>query len=882
MTADVHTASAASHAPSSSAYKASGDGLVSPPSSSSPNPPSFGQRLYGKVKDKALKAIDYEPHVVEVASVTDELRKATSGNVASGAGAYLQRLFPIFGWIWAYNPTWAIADLVAGVTVALVLVPQSMSYAKVATLSPEYGLYASFVGVMVYALFATSKDVTIGPVAVMSLEVARIISHVQDKTDAYTAPEIAICVAFLCGIIVLGIGLLRLGWLIEFIPHPAISGFMTGSALNIAAGQVPSMMGYSNKFDTRAATYKVIINSLKHLPDTKMDAAFGLTALAFLYIVRWSLGRLERSSRSPIIKRMCFFALTLRTAVTIIILTAASYGYLKNKAVADYPISVLKTVPSGFKHIGRPYLPTDLMSKLAPELPVATIILLLEHIAIAKSFGRVNNYKIDPNQELVAIGVANLIGTVFAGYPATGSFSRSAIKAKAGVRTPAAGWVTGAGVVIAIYCLTDAFYWIPNAALSAVIIHAVLDLIASPKQTYGFWKCSPLEFFIFFGAVIVSVFATVEAGIYYSVAASVALLLVRIARPRGAFLGRVRLRPDVDTAASPTVSGSGTPLSSLPTRDVYLPLLPNGVRNPLIQVEAPPPGIIVFRFEESFLYPNASFYADIVLDYAKTHTRPGGDVTEYRKKGDRPWNDPGTPPRLRWRKKKEDEIPGTPTKEQDKPLLRAVVFDMSSSSHIDTTSVQNLVDLKRSLERWAGDQVQFHFATILSPFIKRALLAGGFGTGKGWSGDERPLEIAPVVPAGTEPVLTEHARRHARRHFQRRFPPSPAPATPPNGLKLHGEPRDGKETPDGERRDGAEPSKRDEIHSADLEAALGEVETQGQHIGGHTWGSQVPGFEKQRGGIGTENEAPVVSSLFPRFHLDLTSAVSAAVGRDDW
>ncbi|GAA6008582.1 hypothetical protein JCM10207_007166 [Rhodosporidiobolus poonsookiae] len=879
MAVDVQTVSAPS-APSSQAGdtepKTSATGLF--PSPLPQQKPSRPRSAWNAVKGKALDVVGYEPEVVEVASVTDEIRKATNGSFPRAAGAYVSRLFPIKDWIWAYNFRWLIADLIAGITVGMVLVPQAMSYAKIAGLSPEYGLYASFVGVMVYALFATSKDVTIGPVAVMSLEVSRIISHVQDKDPEglYSAPEIATTVAFLCGVIVLGIGLLRLGWIIEFIPHPAISGFMTGSALSIAAGQVPALLGYSSKLNTRGATYRVIIDTLKHLPDTKRDAAFGLSGLLFLYIVRWGLGRAERRARSPATKKILFLLLTLRTALTIIFLTVFAWVYLRGMPKGGpYPISILKTVPSGLQHVGSPRLPTDLMSKIAPELPVATIVLLLEHIAIAKSFGRINNYKIDPNQELIAIGVSNLVGTVFNAYPATGSFSRSAIKAKAGVRTPIAGWASGVCVIVALYALTDAFYWIPNAALSAVIIHAVLDLIATPKQTYAFWKCSPLEFVIFFAAVIVSVFATIEAGIYTSVGMSVALLLIRIARPRGAFLGRVRLRPDADQPTPPGASGSASPTYRLPTRDVYLPLLPDGVRNPLVQVEAPPPGVIVFRFEESFLYPNASFYADVVLDYAKKHTRPG-QTFEYASKGDRPWNDPGVPPWRRGKKGKGSDTPDSDvTAESEKPVLRAVVFDMSSCSNIDTTSVQNLVDLKRDLERYSAQQVQFHFATILSPFIKRALLAGGFGTGVGWSGNERPLEIAAVVPDGMQPVLTEHAKRLQRSHFQRRFPGSPAPGTPRNGLIKPEE-----ERKDVASVDGTDGQPRDEIRSADLEAALGEVAGAGQHVGGNIWGQQVPGHEEL--GVGLDSEAPVVSSLYPRFHLDLTSAVAAAVGSDDW
>mgnify|MGYP003873773181 CR=1 FL=1 len=254
---------------------------------------------------------------------------------------------------------------------------------------------------------------------------------------------------------------------------------MTGSALNIAAGQVPALLGYSSKLNTRASTYKVIIDTLKHLPDTQRDAAYGLSGLLFLYLARWSLTRLERRARNPVVKRIAFFAVTLRTAFVIIFLTLFSWVYLRDKS-RPYPISILGNVPSGFQHMGQPKLPTDLMSRIAPQLPVSTIILLLEHIAIGKSFARINNYKIDPNQELVAIGVSNLVGTLFNAYPATGSFSRSALKSKAGVRTPLAGWATAVCVVVALYALSGAFFWIPSSALAAVISASALHVFQKP------------------------------------------------------------------------------------------------------------------------------------------------------------------------------------------------------------------------------------------------------------------------------------------------------------------------------------------------------------------------------------------------------------------
>lgn len=188
--------------------------------------------------------------------------------------------------------------------------------------------------------------------------------------------------------------------------------------------------------------------------------------------------------------------------------------------------------------------------------------------------------------------------------------------------------------------------------------------------------------------------------------ASAALLLYRIAKPRGQFLGRVRVHPDVADSSS-----------NFHQRDVYVPLNPDGVRNPQVKVDAPPPGIIVFRLEEAFLYPNASRYVDQIQDYAREHTRSGQNYTLIAP-GDRPWNDPGP---NRWQRQRGESEKETTRREAEllKPILRAVVLDFSGVSNVDTTSVQNLVDLRRVLERYAGGEVQFHFATILSPWIKR-------------------------------------------------------------------------------------------------------------------------------------------------------------------
>ncbi|CAE6378653.1 unnamed protein product [Rhizoctonia solani] len=671
-------------------------------------------RMWGKT------LIGYpEQPIPRTITTRDYLYRFKNINVKRSALEYLSSLLPFLKWISRYNFGWAIGDIIAGLTVGLVLVPQSMSYAKIATLAPEYGLYASFVGVSIYCLFATAKDVSIGPVAVMSLQVAAVIKDVQKShPGVYTGPEIAVGLAFICGMVVLGIGLLRIGRIIEFIPAPAVSGFMTGSAISIAAGQFPGLFGISSRLDTRAATYKVILDTLKNLKYSTKDAAFGVTGLLALYAIKFSFIHLAK--RFPCRERLFFFLSIARNAFIIVVLTVAAYLYAhpRKDSEGDYPISVLKTVPRGFKHVGRPRIDTELISALAPHIPVSTIVLLLEHIAIAKSFGRLNGYKINPNQELIAIGVTNTIGTLFSAYPATGSFSRSALQSKSGVRTPAAGLITGVTVIIALYGLTDAFFWIPNAGLSAIIIHAVVDLVASPAHAFMFWRIAPLEYIIWLAAVLVTIFSSIDNGIYTSVIASVALLLIRIAIPEGQFLGRVTL-----------VAGDNKQ-----PRDVYVPLSINGsLVNPRVKVEAPADGVIVYRLKESVIFPNSSSVNTALVNYAREHTKRGKDMTNVPL-SEQPWNDPGPS-----RSAQVDE-----TADAKKSVLRAVVLDFSAVAHIDTTGVQNLIDTRKELERWADQPVEFHFASILSPWVRRALVAGGFGTDD--RGRSVPYEAAPVVP----------------------------------------------------------------------------------------------------------------------------------------
>ncbi|KAI5955173.1 SUL2 [Candida jiufengensis] len=682
---------------------------------------------------------------------------------------YLISLFPIAKWILHYNYKWLYGDLVAGITVGVVLVPQSMSYAQLAGLEPQYGLYSSFVGVFIYSFFATSKDVSIGPVAVMSLQVSKVIAHVQGKYgDQYSGPEIATFLSLICGGIAAAIGVLRLGFILEFISIPAVMGFMTGSAFNIISGQVPGLMGYNKLVNTRDSTYMVIINTLKHLPNSTVDAAFGLVCLFILYVWKFSTDYFQK--RWPKYKMWFFYIQQLRNAIVIIVATAISWGIVHPKKIAYHgkpggfkpPISTIGEVPRGLRHVGVMTIPDGIIGAMASEIPVSTVILLLEHIAISKSFGRVNDYKVVPDQEVIAIGVNNLIGTFFNAYPATGSFSRSALKAKCGVRTPLAGIFTGAVVLLALYALTSSFYYIPKAVLSAVIIHAVSDLIANYKVTWSFWRISPIDCGIFLIAVILTVFVTIEAGIYFAIAASVVVLLFRVAIPNGLFLGKVQvaevINPIIESSSGYEDSDASSDSSNIEIHQVlsrgsnedtkvkhkiedkqiattnnvphfkfhtrWVPLNHKNI-NKELNITPPPPGVIVFKPVESFTYPNASRQIDVVSDEAKRITKRAKPYS-YSDTGSRPWNDPGP---LKW------NIPflkkyNTPEnfEEDTRPILRIVHFDFSTVSQVDVTSVQALVDLRKALNTYADREVEFHFSGILSPWIRRALLNAGFGT----------------------------------------------------------------------------------------------------------------------------------------------------------
>ncbi|KFY21503.1 hypothetical protein V493_07346 [Pseudogymnoascus sp. VKM F-4281 (FW-2241)] len=637
-------------------------------------------------------------------------------------GSYLRSLFPFTYWITRYNVQWLMGDLVAGITIGAVVVPQGMAYALLAKLEVQFGLYSSFMGVLVYWFFATSKDITIGPVAVMSTIVGNVVIKAQDIDPSIEGHVIASALAVICGCIIVAIGLLRMGWIVDLISLTSITAFMTGSAISIAAGQVPTMMGISKLLNTRDPTYLVIINSLKHLKHSNLDAAMGVTALAMLYFIRFACS--YAAKKYPSQKKTFFFVSTLRTVFVILLYTLISY--LVNRNHREKPLfKILGDVPRGFQNAAVPTITMPIIKLFISEVPASVIVLLIEHIAISKSFGRINNYVIDPSQEMVAIGVTNILGPFLGGYPATGSFSRTAIKSKAGVRTPFAGVITAAVVLLAIYALPAVFFYIPSASLSGVIIHAVGDLITHPNTVYRFWRVSPWEVLIFFAGVFVTIFSSIENGIYCTIVISAAILLFRVLKAKGRFLGQVKIH----SVHGENVLGDGdqynqqdsdAPISNAAStdarsRNIFLPIDHDDGSNPEIEIKTPYPGVFIYRFSEGFNYPNASHYLDHLTNHIFAVTRRT-NPNSYGKIGDRPWNDPGPRPG-------QEEVDTS-----GKPTLKAIIFDFSSVNNVDITSVQQLIDVRNQLDKYTSPEVvDWHFACINNRWTKRALVSAGFG-----------------------------------------------------------------------------------------------------------------------------------------------------------
>ena len=441
----------------------------------------------------------------------------------------LSAWLPILTWGQQYDRHTLVSDLLAATIVTIMLIPQGLAYALLAGLPPEAGLYASVAPLLLYALFGTSRVLAVGPVAVVSLMTAAAISE-QSMLSSASPWAIAITLAFLSGSLLLLMGLLRLGFLANFLSHPVISGFISASGLLIAASQLKTILGIRAEgqhfFDIFSALARQI--SQTHV----LTLLIGASAIIFLFWVRKGLKPLlQRAGIGP--KLADSLAKAGPVAAIAVTLTLTWWLDWQTQGV-----KIVGAVPQGLPPLTLPLWDLNLLKQLALPALLISIVGFAESVSVGQTLAAKRRQRLEPNQELIALGASNISASLSGGFPVTGGFARSVVNFDAGAQTPAAGIYTAVGIALASLFLTPALYYLPQATLSATIIVAVLSLVDLTifKRT---WQYSKADFAAALSTFVVTLAIGVELGLVTGVSVSLTLFLYRTSRPHIAEVGLV-------------------------------------------------------------------------------------------------------------------------------------------------------------------------------------------------------------------------------------------------------------------------------------------------------------------------------------------------------
>jgi SulP family sulfate permease len=489
---------------------------------------------------------------------------------------------PLPEWLKTYQSQFIAGDVTAGLIVTVMLIPQSLAYAMLAGLPPEIGLYASLLPMVAYALFGSSMTLAVGPVAVSSLMTASaLIPLASQGSTEYVS--LSILLALLSGVMLLAAGFLRLGFLAWFLSHPVISGFISGSAILIAIGQLKYLLGL--QFFS-SGVVSSLNNLRQHLHETNTTTAIlGLSTVVFLLFARKYLGLLLKqigisAKSSDLITKLAPMAVVIVSTALV-----AIYGLDQTDKV-----SIVGRVPGGLPSIGLPSIQWEQIHTLWLPALLISLVGFVESVSVGQSLALKRGQRIDPNRELVGIGAANVASALSGGFPVTGGFARSVVNFSAGAQTPAAGIVSAVLMAIVIAGLTDWFYYLPQAVLSATIIVAVIGLIDTHtlKEAWHYDKADAIALLLTFTGVIVF---GVEEGIVIGVAMSLAVLVWRSSHPHMALVGRV------------------------PGTEHF-----RNVERHLVEIF---PGLIALRIDESIYFANSQLIAEkiegLLSEHPSTH-----------------------------------------------------------------------------------------------------------------------------------------------------------------------------------------------------------------------------------------------------------------------
>lgn len=442
----------------------------------------------------------------------------------------LERYFPALRWLRGYGREQLLGDGMAGVVVAIMLVPQSMAYAMLAGLPPQVGLYASIAPLLVYALLGSSPVLAVGPVAIDSLLVASGLSLLATGDPAqYWA--LALTLAVIIGLMQVGMGLLRMGFLANFLGQPILSGFMSAAALVILLSQVRHLLGLSLPATERFG--ESLLLTVSHVQETRpVVALLGLGSVALLLAFKHGLGPLLRRAGVPV-----RVAVPLTRAGPLVVVALGS-GLVAALRLHEAGVPIVGTVPAGLPPLTLPRLDGETWRQLLPLAAVISLVGYVEGFSTAKALASKRRQKIDANRELLALGAANVAAGLTGGYPVTGGLSRSAVNMAAGAQTPLASVITAGLLALTVGYLTPTFYFLPRAVLAAIIVVAASSLVdgATLVRVWRYNRADAVALLVTFGGGLLW---DVQSGILAGFVTSVALFLWRSSRPHVAVVGRL-------------------------------------------------------------------------------------------------------------------------------------------------------------------------------------------------------------------------------------------------------------------------------------------------------------------------------------------------------
>ncbi|CAF2065499.1 unnamed protein product [Brassica napus] len=468
-----------------------------------PEPPTMWQEFVGYIRTNVLS------------KKRNKMKKKPSNQVYS----YLKSVFPILIWGRQYKLNMFKKDLMAGLTLASLCIPQSIGYANLAGLDPEYGLYTSVVPPLIYSMMGSSRELAIGPVAVVSLLLSSMVRDLQDPvTDPIAYRKIVFTATFFAG---------ALGFLVDFLSHAALVGFMAGAAIVIGLQQLKGLFGlshFTNKTDV-ISVLSSVFHSLHH-PWQPLNFVIGSSFLIFILLARF-LGKRNKK---------LFWIPAMAPLISVILATLIVY--LTNADTRG--VKIVKTIKPGFNRpsVNQLEFNGPHLGQVAKIGIICAIIALTEAIAVGRSFATIKGYRLDGNKEMMAMGFSNIAGSLTSCYVATGSFSRTAVNFSAGCETVVSNIVMAITVMVSLEVLTRFLYFTPTAILASIILSALPGLIDISGALH-IWKLDKLDFLVLVAAFLGVLFASVEIGLLLAVGISFTRIILSSIRPTVEALGRL-------------------------------------------------------------------------------------------------------------------------------------------------------------------------------------------------------------------------------------------------------------------------------------------------------------------------------------------------------